>query len=248
MRAGTSFAFLPRTMNENKQYRGILLDLDGTLVDSNDAHAQAWYQAFRENGQDISYDEIRRLIGMGGDNLIPALLGIEKETELGSRISERRGQIFKDEHLPRLRPFPGVRPLLERMREAGSRLVVATSAPEEEMRPLIEIAGIRDLLEERTSADDADSSKPDPDIVHAALDRLGLKPEEAAMLGDTPYDIAAAGRAGVGVIAFRCGGFRDEDLAGALAIYDGPADLLERWEESPLGEEVLAGHSRSSKA
>jgi HAD superfamily hydrolase (TIGR01509 family) len=236
-------------MNDPKQYRGILLDLDGTLVDSNDAHAQSWHRAFSENGQDIPYDEIRQRIGMGGDNLIPSLLGVEKESELGSRISERRGEIFQNEHLPRLRPFPGVRPLLERMREAGLRLVVATSAPEEEMEPLIEIAGIRDLLEEKTSADDADSSKPDPDIIHAALDRLGLPAEEALMLGDTPYDIAAAGEAGVDVIAFRSGGFPDEDLTGALAIYDGPADLLERWEESPLGAEALAAlHSRSSKA
>lgn len=222
-------------MDNSKQYRGILLDLDGTLVDSNDAHARAWHRAFTENGQDIPYEEIRRRIGMGGDNLIPSLLGVEKESELGSRISERRGEIFRNELLPHLRPFPGVRPLLERMRDAGLRLVVATSSPEEEMKPLIEIAGIRDLLEERTSADDADSSKPDPDIIHAALDRLGLPAEAAVMLGDTPYDIAAAGEAGVGVIAFRCGGFPDEDLVGALGIYDGPADLLERWEESPLG-------------
>lgn len=225
-------------MNENThdpRYPGVLLDMDGTLVDSNDAHARAWHRAFTENGQQISYDEIRQRIGMGGDNLIPALLGIEKETELGTRISERRTEIFRGESLPHIRPFPGVRPLLERMRASGLRLAVASSSPDAELDPLIDIAGIRDLLEKRTSADDAESSKPDPDIVHAALDRLGLGPDEAVMLGDTPYDIAAAGRAGLGVIAFRCGGFSDEDLAGALAIFDGPWDLLERWEESPLG-------------
>jgi HAD superfamily hydrolase (TIGR01509 family) len=217
------------------RYRGVLLDMDGTLIDSNDAHARAWEQAFAENGEPFPYEEIRQRIGMGGDNLIPALLGIEKESELGSRISERRGQLYRDEYFPRLRPFPDVRPLLERMREAGLRLVVATSSPTQELEPAIDLAGIRDLLEERTSADDADSSKPDPDIVQAALDQLGLRAEEAVMLGDTPYDIAAAGQAGLGVIAFRCGGFSDEDLTGALAVFDGPADLLERWEESPLG-------------
>lgn len=222
-------------MDENTPYRGVLLDLDGTLVDSNDAHARAWERAFADHGHPIPYDEIRRRIGMGGDNLIPALLGIEKESALGARISERRTEIFRGEYLPHIRPFPGVRPLLERMRGTGLRLVIATSSPEEELEPLVDIAGIRDLLEERTSADDAESSKPDPDIVQAALDRLGLRPEEAVMLGDTPYDIAAAGRTGLGIIAFRCGGFSDEDLAGTLAIYDGPADLLERWEESPLG-------------
>lgn len=221
--------------NENTPYHGVLLDMDGTLVDSNDAHARAWHRAFTENGQQIPYDEIRRRIGMGGDNLLPALLGIEKETELGTRISERRSEIYQNESLPHIRPFPGVRPLLERMREAGLRLAIATSSPDEELDPALDITGIRDLLEERTSADDAESSKPDPDIVQAALDRLGLRADEAVMLGDTPYDIAAAGQTGLGVIAFRCGGFSDEDLAGALAIFDGPADLLARWEESPLG-------------
>jgi HAD superfamily hydrolase (TIGR01509 family) len=221
-------------MNERTPYRGVLLDMDGTLIDSNDAHARAWQRAFADHGEPVPYDEIRQRIGMGGDNLIPALLGIEKESALGSRINERRTEIFRGEFLPHLRAFPGVRPLLERMRAAGLRLVVATSSPEAELEPLVDIAGIRDLLEERTSADDAESSKPNPDIVQAALDRLGLRPDEAVMLGDTPYDIAAAGRAGLGVIAFRCGGFSDEDLTGALAIFDGPWDLLERWKESPL--------------
>jgi HAD superfamily hydrolase (TIGR01509 family) len=221
-------------MSEQTRYRGILLDMDGTLIDSNDAHARAWYRAFADNGEPVAYDEIRRRIGMGGDNLLPAILGIEKESELGSRISERRSEIYRDEYLPGIRPFPGVRALLERMREAGLRLAIATSSPTEELEPAIDLAGIRDLLEKRTSADDADSSKPDPDILHAALDQLGLRPEETVMLGDTPYDIAAAGHAGLDVIAFRSGGFSDEDLAGALAIFDGPWDLLERWEESPL--------------
>src|SRR5215213_7034884 len=226
-------------MRETKNYRGILLDMDGTLIDSNDAHARAWYRAFADNGEPVAYDEIRQRIGMGGDNLIPAILGIEKESELGSRISEHRGEIYRDEYLPNIRPFPGVPPPLERMREAGLRLAIATSSPTEELEPAIDLANIRDLLEKRTSADDADSSKPDPDILHAALDRLGLPPEETVMLGDTPYDIAAAGRAGLDVIAFRSGGFSDEDLTGALAIFDGPWDLLERWEESPLAAAQL---------
>jgi HAD superfamily hydrolase (TIGR01509 family) len=231
-------------MSEPTRYRGILLDMDGTLIDSNDAHARAWEQAFAENGQPFPFEEIRRLVGMGGDNLIPALLGIEKESALGSRISERRGEIYRDELFPQIRPFPGVRPLLERMRQAGLRLVIATSSPTEELEPAVDLAGIRDLLEAHTTADDAESSKPEPDIVHAALDQLGIRPEEAVMLGDTPYDIAAAGRAGVDLIAFRCGGFSDEDLAGALAIFDGPWDLLERWEDSPLAAAQLASAER----
>jgi HAD superfamily hydrolase (TIGR01509 family) len=227
-------------MSEPTRYRGILLDMDGTLIDSNDAHARAWERAFAENGEPFPFEEIRRLIGMGGDNLIPALLGIEKESALGSQISERRSEIYRDEYLPGIRPFPGVRALLERMREAGLRLAIATSSPTEELEPAIDIANIRDLLEKRTTADDADSSKPDPDILHAALDQLRLRPEEAVMLGDTPYDIAAAGRAGLDVIAFRSGGFSDEDLAGSLAIFDDAADLLKRWEESPLAAAQVA--------
>jgi len=227
-------------MSEPTRYRGILLDMDGTLIDSNDAHARAWERAFAENGEPVAYEEIRRRIGMGGDNLIPALLGIEKESALDARISERRSEIYRKEYLPNIRPFPGVRALLERMREAGLRLAIATSSPTEELEPAIDIAGIRDLLEKRTTADDADSSKPDPDILHAALDQLGLRPDEAVMLGDTPYDIAAAGSAGVDIIAFRSGGFSDEDLAGALALFDGPEDLLKRWEESPLAAAQVA--------
>lgn len=235
--SGTSLAQSLGIMTETEAptYRGVLLDLDGTLVDSNHAHAQAWHRALAENDHEVPMEEIERRIGMGGDNLLPSLLGIEKESELGTRISERRGEIFR-ELLPHIRPFPGVRSLLEKMRATGLRLVIATSSPDEELNPLVEIAGIGDLLEERTSADDADSSKPDPDIVQAALGRLALPPRKTVMLGDTPYDIAAAGAAGVDVIAFRCGGmFSDEDLKGALAIYDGPAELLERWAESPLG-------------
>jgi HAD superfamily hydrolase (TIGR01509 family) len=223
-------------MSDSKKYLGILLDMDGTLIDSNEAHARAWERAFAENGEQVSYDEIRRHIGMGGDNLIPAILGIEKETALGSRISERRSEIYRDEYLSGIRPFPGVRALLERMRDSGFRLAIATSSPTEELEPAIDLAGIRDLLEKRTTADDADSSKPDPDILHAALDRLDLQADEVVMLGDTPYDIAAAGQAGIDVIAFRSGGFSDDNLKGALAIFDGPEDLLARWGESPLGK------------
>ncbi|HEX7180713.1 MAG TPA: HAD family hydrolase [Thermoanaerobaculia bacterium] len=219
---------------DRPRYRGVLLDVDGTLVDSNHAHVDAWVQAFSENGYDVPREKVGKLIGMGGDNLLPVALGLDKESAEGKKLSERHTELFK-EKLPSLRAFPGVRQLLERIRDDGLDLVVATSANRDELDPLLEIAGVKDLLDEATSADDAESSKPDPDIVHASLDRLGCPPEETVMLGDTPYDVEAAGKAGVRVIAFRCGGlFTDEELKGALAIYDGPADLLARYEESPL--------------
>lgn len=225
---------------DRPRYRGVLLDVDGTLVDSNHAHVDAWMQAFSENGYDVPKEKVRKLIGMGGDNLLPEALGLDKESPEGKKLSERHTGLFK-EKLPGLRAFPGVRPLLERLRDDGLVLVVATSANRDELDPLLEIAGVKDLLDEATSADDAESSKPDPDIIHASLRRLGCPPEETVMLGDTPYDIEAAGKAGVGVIAFRCGGlFGDEELKGALAIYDGPADLLARYEESPLAAGAIA--------
>ncbi len=217
------------------RYRAVILDMDGTLIDSNAAHVQAWVEALREFGHEVSEQDIWPYVGMGGDNLLPAAVKISKESEEGKKISERRGEIFKSRYLPRLKPFPEVRPLLERMKQDGLKLIIATSSPEDEVRKAIEIVGIKDLLEDATSASDAGKSKPDPDVVQAALDRLKMSAGEVVMLGDTPYDIQAAGKVGIRVIAFRCGGFKDEDLKGALAIYDGAAGLLAGYDESPLG-------------
>lgn len=217
------------------RYRAVILDVDGTLVDSNGAHVQVWVDALAENGIEVPVAKIRKLVGMGGDNLLPAAVGIDEESPRGKAIADRRGELFHSRYLHHVEPFPAVRPLLERMRDAGLRLAVASSSPAEEMKVLLDRAGVSGLLQDATSGSDAKRSKPDPDIVQAALDKLDLPPEEAIMLGDTPYDIEAAGKAGVGVIALRCGGFPDADLQGALAIYDDPADLLARFEESPLG-------------
>jgi HAD superfamily hydrolase (TIGR01509 family) len=215
-------------------YRGVILDIDGTLVDSNEAHVQSWVQAFADQGFDVPAEKVRRLVGMGGDNLVPAALGIDKESELRKALGRRHGEIFQ-EKLPSLRPFPRVRELLQRMKDDGLELVVATSSEPDQMKALLDIAGVADLLEDAASKGDAHSSKPDPDIVQAALDRLGRPAAEAVMLGDTPYDVEAAGKLGVGTIALRCGGFSDEDLRDALAIFADPADLLRHFEASPLG-------------
>ena len=217
------------------RYRAVILDMDGTLIDSNDAHVRAWVEALRAHGHEVSEADIRPWIGMGGDNLLPAAAKISKESEEGKKVSDERGEIFKSRYLPRLKPFPEVRPLLERMKEDGLRLIVATSSPEDEVKKAIEIVGVGDLLEDATSASDAGRSKPYPDVVQAALDRLGLSAGEVVMLGDTPYDIQAAGKIGIAVIAFRSGGFADKDLQGAIAIYDGAADLLAHYDDSPLG-------------
>lgn len=215
--------------------RAALLDVDGTLIDSNDAHARAWSEAGAELGHDIPFERVRPLIGMGGDRVTPLVTGHEEDSSEGERLAERRGRIFRERFLPGLKPTRGARALLEKMKAEGLILAVATSASAEDMNPLLERAGIRDLIEEKTSSDDAEDSKPAPDIVHAALDAAGVEPEEAVMLGDTPYDVDACRRAGVACVALRCGGgWSDADFEAAAAIYDDPADLLAHWEESPF--------------
>jgi HAD superfamily hydrolase (TIGR01509 family) len=216
-------------------YRVAVLDVDGTLIDSNDAHARAWEEVGREFGIEIPFHRVRPLIGMGGDKVLPMLTGLEEGDPRGERITTRRGEIFRERHLPALRPFPGARDLLVRMRDEGLARVVATSASEDDLEALLERAGVRDLVEDATSASDAESSKPDPDVVAAAVRKAGHPPHQVVMLGDTPYDVQACRAAGVDCIALRCGGWSDADLAGAMAVYADPADLLSRYDESPLG-------------
>ena len=216
--------------------RAAILDIDGTLIDTNDAHAHAWVDVCQEFGRPIAFGQVRPLIGMGGDKVLPRLTGLEEESDEGKRLKARRGEIFRERYLPSCRPFPKSRELLERMRDDGMRLVVATSASKDDMAALLKTIGVEDLIEARTSSSDAEESKPDPDIVQAALASADVGPGEAVMLGDTPYDVEASGRAGVPCIALRCGGWwKDEDFREAVAIYDDPADLLARYDESPLG-------------
>jgi HAD superfamily hydrolase (TIGR01509 family) len=214
--------------------RAVIFDIDGTLVDSNDAHAGAWVTALGEAGFRIEPSRVRQLIGKGGDKLLPQLTGLPKDSPDGERISRRRAEIFRTRYVPHLRPFRGARPLVQLLRDRGYELGIATSATPDELDPLLRIAEVDDLIPHRTSSGDADNSKPDPDIVQAALERLGCDPEDAVMIGDTPYDVEAAGRARVATIALRTGGWADDDLAGAIAIYDDPEDLRAHYEHSPL--------------
>jgi len=214
--------------------RGVILDVDGTLVDSNDAHARAWVDAFAEFEFDVPYERVRSLIGMGGDNLLPEAIEIEKESPRGEALSKRRGEIFKERYLQTINPFRGTRELLERMRAEGLEIAIGTSAQKEDLKPLLEIADVVDLIDSKATSDDAENSKPDPDIIQAALKRLRLPASEVLMVGDTPYDIEAAARAGVRTVAFRSGGWTDGGLRGAIAVYAGPWDLLDRFASSPF--------------
>jgi HAD superfamily hydrolase (TIGR01509 family) len=215
--------------------RAILLDVDGTLVDSNDAHAAAWVEALEEHGYQVPFERVRRLIGKGGDKLVPEVTGLDPESDAAKALVKTRSQLFLGRFLPQVRPFAQVRALLERFRRDDYRLVVASSAKDEELEGLLARSGVADLMESETTSDDAEHSKPDPDIVHAALGKLRLPPREALMLGDTPYDVEAARRAGVAIVALRCGGWDDAALRAAAAIYDDPADLVARYDASPFG-------------
>jgi len=215
--------------------RAVLFDVDGTLVDSNDLHAEAWAQAFSHFGFAIAVDRIRGQIGKGGDNLIPSLLP-QLSDDKAEKISDFRGDLFKRDYIDRVTAFPGVCQLFERLRAGGRAIVLASSAKGEELEHHLDLLGCRDLVTATTSADDAESSKPDPDIFAAALKVAKADAGSAIVVGDTPYDIEAAAKIGLRTIAVRSGGFDDDALreAGALILVDDVADLLARYDESPL--------------
>lgn len=215
--------------------KAVLFDVDGTLVDTNDLHAQAWVEAFRHFGVDIPFDEVRAQVGKGGDNLIPTLLP-SLDDKRREELEDYRSGLFKRDFLARAVPFPGVRALMERIRGDGMSIVLASSSHAEEVRFHLSLIGAEDLVSETTSKDDVDHSKPCPDIFAAALDKAGVGADQALVVGDTPWDVKAASKLGLRTIALRCGGFSDEELreAGAAELYDGPADLLRRYDRSLL--------------
>ena len=218
----------------------VLFDVDGTLIDSNGAHAQAWTQALQEHGVNVDADQIRRLIGTGGDKLLPSVANIGEDSRPGKSIAKRKKSIF-DTLLPGLQPTRGARALLEYLREQGVHLVIASSADDRELDKLLRRANVDDLIRERASKDDAAASKPDPDIVQAALAKAHAPHDQCVLIGDTPYDIEAARRAGVDAIALRCGGYwDDENLRGAVAIFDDPAALLSHWRQCDASPRLTA--------
>lgn len=233
--------------SRSRAIEAVLLDIDGTLLDSNDAHAQSWSDTFKESGLEIGSETVRPLIGMGADKLLPKLTGFQSESEQGQRLVRRRREIFQKVYLPFVRPFPNATDLLQRMRADGLRLVVATSASDEELRGLLDALGAPWLVDEKTSSSDAERSKPDPDIVHVALEKAGAAPDRCVMLGDSPYDVEAAQRARVSVVAVRCGGWGDGELAGAAEIYDDPAAILSNYAQTLIGRGAAALGSRTAR-
>ncbi|MFN2453199.1 MAG: HAD family hydrolase [Pyrinomonadaceae bacterium] len=217
--------------------KAVIFDIDGTLVDSVDFHAEAWQRAFKEFGKDVPFADVRKQIGKGGDQLMPVFFSREELDRFGEEMEKYRGSLFKREYLPRVKGFPHVRELFERIEQDEKRIALASSAKEEELKVYKKIARIEDLVEEETSADDAQKSKPHPDIFEAAMKQLGdVAPDEVIVIGDTPYDAEAAGKAGLRTVGVLCGGFPETELraAGCIAIYRDPADLLARYEDSPI--------------
>jgi len=214
--------------------RGVLLDVDGTLLDSNDAHATAWHRALHAEGVTVSLRQVRRLIGMGADQIF-SQLGISEDDRRAKRVVETKDALFREELLPTLRPTRGARDLVAKLRAEQIATIVATSASEGDLHALLEAAQVADLIVGHVTSSDAEESKPEPDIIEAAVVRSGLPKEVLVMLGDTPYDVAAATRAGVSVVCVRCGGWDDASLHGASAIYDDPQAIHDGFARSLFG-------------
>jgi phosphoglycolate phosphatase-like HAD superfamily hydrolase len=220
--------------------KAILFDIDGTLLDSVDLHAQAWQEAFQHFGHDIPFDQIRSQIGKGGDQLMPVFLSETEAKQRGEELQKYRGDLFKRKYLSKVKPFPCVRDLFLKVKSEGQKPALASSAKGDELKTFEEIAQIDDLVEVETSSADAKRSKPHPDIFEAALHRLGdsIEREDVIVVGDSPHDAEAAKRAGLRIVGVRCGGFPEQDLraAGCIAIYDGPEELLRRYDETLLAK------------
>jgi len=217
--------------------QAVIFDVDGTLVDSVDLHARAWADTFRHFGHDVPFDEVRAQIGKGADQLMPVFLSRRELDEKGDEIETFRTDLYKRDHLGKVRGFPNVRELFEALRARGRRLLLASSAKGDELETYVRVAGIDGLFDDATTSEDADRSKPHPDIFAAALEKAGLPPSAAVVVGDTPYDAEAAVKAGITPIGVRSGGFPVEDLrgAGCVEIWDDPADLLRNLDRSLIG-------------
>ena len=212
----------------------VLCDIDGTLVESNWLHAAAWKDAFEVIGLRVDLEDARRQIGKGGDEVIPVFVPWWKRPAIEEPLTAYRQYIFRMDYLAQVKPFPEVRELLMRMKEAGIRISIASSADRDQLQAYEELANIGDLIEESSTADDAKRSKPHPDIFEATLKKLGLPPSKVLALGDTPYDAEAAGKAEIWTVGVTTGGWSEKELlqAGCIEVYKDVSDLLRNFEAS----------------
>lgn len=211
-----------------------LLDLDGTLVDANYQHTLAWYRAFRQQGIVLPVWKIHRSIGMGGDQLVKALASEELDEQIGEELRVAEKALFR-ELIDECEPLPGARELLAELRRRGHRAVFASSANQQDLGHFLDKLGARELVDGWTTADDVEASKPEPDIVNAAMAKAGTK--DAVMVGDSRWDIEAAARAKLQTIAVLTGGWAEQELldAGAVCVFESLEELRDRLDETPLG-------------
>ncbi|WP_109488677.1 HAD family hydrolase [Occallatibacter savannae] len=216
----------------------LLSDIDGTLVDSNALHAEAWRRTFEHFGIQVGMDEAWRQIGKGGDKLIPVFVREADRKRLQKDLEAFRKEIFHRDYMPRIVSFPRSKDLFRAVKQNGTKIVLATSSDKEDVSTYKRIIGIEDLVDEESSASDVEESKPDPGIFAVALKKIGVAADRAIALGDTPYDAQAAGKLGIKVIGLTCGGWKRNDLfdAGCAEVYQDPADLLVHLRESPLAK------------
>lgn len=210
-----------------------IFDIDGTLIDSVDFHAEAWQRTLAHFGFTVPYPLIRSQIGKGGDQLLPVFVPAEALARLRDEIEKYRGALFAREYLPRIKPFPRVRDLFLRIKRDGYLVGLASSANTKEVTAYKTLAGISDLIDAETSSSDVDCSKPCPDVFEVAVDKLSVARDKAIVIGDTPHDATAARGAGLRIVGVLSGGFPEQDLrdAGCIGIYRDPANLLERYDE-----------------
>ncbi len=214
--------------------KAFIFDIDGTLVDSNQLHVEAWDRAFRHFGKHFSHGELEAQIGKGSDQYIPEFLNPDEIEAFGKELDQYRSELFEREYLPRVRPFPKVRELFTRIREDEKKIALATSGKKAEAKYYMEILRIENLVDAETNADDTERSKPAPDIFHAALDKLnGISAKNAVVMGDTRFDMEAAHKADLRAVGLVCGGTSKAELteAGAIAVFYDPADVLMRYNE-----------------
>lgn len=219
----------------------VLFDVDGTLVDSVDAHAWAWVQVLEHFGHPVRYQSVRRRIGMGADQLVPSLLGPVEAQRWGPRLAEAKKRVYRERFLPRVRPFTHVLPLVRRLRQDGVRVGLVTSGDRDELMHHVDLIGLDGELDVLVSGDDAPRSKPQPDLYARAVEQLGGMPDWIVSIGDSPYDAIAARRAGLEPIGVLSGGFTARELrdAGVRDLYEDAADLLHRYESWRRHSRVL---------
>lgn len=234
MFAHTTPGYPPRMPVSKPTVGAVLLDIDGTLVDSNYVHVDAWSRAFREAGRPVSSWRIHRSIGMDGSKLLETLVG-SSDSELAAEAKKLHGEYYSAASAD-LEVLPGARELLADLNSRGVTVVLATSAPEGELSTLRDLLEVEDSVAVVTSGEDAQVAKPEPDIISVALERAGVEAADAVMVGDSVWDVESAGRAGVRAIGVLSGGISRGELldAGAVAVFDDPSDLLEHIEDSPI--------------